>query len=85
VSEVGTGWVAEPVAWRDVVPGDTVELDDGTLGHVTGTGPDGDHWRIDVAQQYWTRSLHEPAPGTVVPVLKRRDVLIGEVIERTGP
>lgn len=48
-----TCWVPVPIRWRYVQPGDSVPgRDGGTLLHVTGVGPDGNRFRVDLAQGY---------------------------------
>lgn len=72
-----TAYVPQPTPWRAVQPGDTIRLKDGPLVHVTGSGPDGERWRIEYVEQYWTRTWYAPAtaehpngdPDYPVPVL----------------
>jgi hypothetical protein len=64
-------WVTTPIAWHLVMPGDVVVGKAGELLHVTGAGPDGDRWRLDLTEQYWARTIHSTDPDRPVPVLRR--------------
>jgi len=81
VGEIGTGWVAEPMAVQDVAPPHVLQLQDGRLGMVTSTAQaDGlvTITAIHGDNAPWTWGPLEPT--RLVHVLVRRDVLAGQVI-----
>lgn len=80
--DVGTGWVAEPEHWSLLAPGDVLELG-GCLVMVAAVGAhEGRRWLQtwvggdDSAATDWAFESGDP----LAMVLRRRDVLVGEVI-----
>jgi hypothetical protein len=66
-----TAWVAVPIAWSEVMPGDTIVAKDGTLLAVTDTETDqGEHWIRYVAGSS-SLLIKSRDPDRPVPVLRR--------------
>jgi hypothetical protein len=64
-----TAWVAVPVEWRTVAPGDVIVAKDGTLLQVQDGPPSTDSF--DVSDGGMVRTLRSTDPERPVPVLRR--------------
>jgi hypothetical protein len=84
-----TCWVPVPVRWRYVQPGDVIagkgSPGKGSLWMVSGAGPDGERWRLDVSQSYLgiTTTYGDPDEmvSILVPVPERdaRSLVLGDL------
>lgn len=50
VERLRTAWVTVPLRWRHTAPGDAFVGAGAVLWRITGTGPAGAQWRLDVAR-----------------------------------
>jgi hypothetical protein len=80
VGEIGVGWVAEPEHWSALQPGDVLELGTSLVMFAGSGSHEGRRW-LQVTRSGSDLEGHwADEPDPLVMVLRRRDVLVGEVI-----